>query len=230
MKPIKQQDNQEGHMTDDAIPKNGSYWIYCIVGARGRGKTSILISLLQDHLKKYYDNIYLVSTTGGMDPKLSDLIEELQVDNHFYDHFSEDVVSTICEEIKAYNSAHDSKRSKPRSLIVFDDCVSDLPKSSAKMSAFNRLIVGSRHYKTDIIITTQQFRKLNTLIRSNLDIISLFGTSNMKELNAYSEDLNINKGQFESLLESIEYERHAFLTINFLNGKPRFYKAFNRIE
>lgn len=224
---IKRIDNQEGKKLnrEEAIPKDSGYWIYAIIGARGRGKSTILLNLLNEHLKKYYDNIYLFSTTADMDPKFEKLIEELDEEDKFIPTFSEEKLEQVLNIIKDYNSQHNN----PRNLIVFDDCISLFPKSTDKSSIFNKFIVGSRHYKTDCILTSQQFRKLNTLIRSNLDIISLFPTVNKKELNAYSEELNIEKVPFEMALDKIQEDKHKFLTINFMHGKPIMYINFEII-
>ena len=61
----------------DAYPKNSGYFLWAIVGMKSSGKTTLLYNLLLHHLKGYYDNIYLVSTTAKNDKKMSDLIDEL---------------------------------------------------------------------------------------------------------------------------------------------------------
>ena len=226
---IKKIDNQEGKKMNPriALPKDAGFWLYVIIGSRGRGKSTILLNLLNDHLKKYYDNIYLFSTTAEMDDKFKKLIEELEDEGKFFGMFSDEAMEGVLESIKNFNEEH--KKDHPRNLIIFDDMISQFPKSTDTHSIFNKFIVGGRHWKCDCIITSQQFRKLNTLIRSNIDIISLFPTINKKELNSYTEELNVNKGELDMLLDKISDDKHKFLTINFMHGKPIFYENFNLI-
>lgn len=225
---IKRLDNQEGKMSDDPIPKNSVYWLYTIIGARGRGKSTILLNLLNTTLKKYYDNIYLFSTTANMDDKFADLIEELENENKFINGFSEQDLTRVLEEIKEFNE--DAK--EPRNLIIFDDCISMFPKATEANSIFNKFIIGGRHYKTDTIITSQQFRRLNTVIRSNMDIITMFPTINKNERDAYIKELNVDKDYFIDLMDYVSNlnDKHTSITINFLNGRPMYYINFRKLK
>jgi hypothetical protein len=216
-------DDQDFKTTDEAIPKDHGYFIYCIIGGRGRGKSTILLNLLNGYLKQYYNNIYFCSTTAKRDPKFEKLIEELEDEDHFYDSFSDTICSEIMEKL-----IQNIEEKETRNLIILDDVASMIPASTEKNSSFNKLIMGSRHYKTDIILTSQCFNKLNTIVRKNLDIISLFSTVNKKELTSYTDELNVDKDQFLNYLDLLE-GKHEFLTISFLHGNPVFFKNFDKI-
>jgi energy-coupling factor transporter ATP-binding protein EcfA2 len=220
---ITPRDNQDFKGDQEAIPKDNGYFIYCIVGARGRGKSTILLGLLNGYLKGYYNNIYLCSTTCYKDDKFKALVEELKEEDKVYDTFSDSICQEIMDKLE-----NDVENGDKRNLLILDDCASLIPTSTEKNSSFNKLILGSRHYKVDIILTTQKFNKLNTLVRSNLDIISLFSTVNKKELQCYTDELNVNKEHFEDMLNQL-VDKHEFLTISFISGKPVFYKNFDRI-
>jgi hypothetical protein len=141
----------------------------------------------------------------------------------FYNEFSEETIKNIMEYLKSYNEDHKN----PRNLLIFDDCLSSLPNSQDKLSNFNKLIVGSRHYKVDIIITAQSFIRLNTIVRRNLDIITLFsGIVNKKELKSYFDELNVDEDEFKEMYNELTEtsDKHDYLTINFLEKKPRFFK------
>ena len=223
-----------------AIPKFQQYWIYCIVGGRGKGKSTIIIDLLNGYLKKYYDDIYLVSTTADKDDKFQPLIEELSEDKKFYNSFSEQIIHEIMDRIDEENDKHKKQGKVPgtkdilkyRSLLIFDDCISELPTSMIRGSRFNKLIVGSRHYKTDIIITTQSFKKLNTLIRKNLDIISLFPSVNKMEIKAFLEELNVDEDTLMNCFDQLadNNDPHIFLTMNFMNCvRPKLFLEFKKM-
>ena len=205
------------------IPKNKKFWSYAIIGSKGRGKSSILLKLLDEHLSKYYDNIFFVSTTALMDKKFENLLKELIPEGKFFDHFSEEVIHEIADKIREFNEEFPKN---PRSLLILDDCISELPRSMEKGSYFNKFFVGSRHYKCDIIITTQSYKKLNTLIRNNLDLITMFHSNNKQEIKNLLAELNITEESLLQALESISEEPHSTVTINFMEGKPLICKNF----
>ena len=216
-------DNQV-NITDAPLPK-GSYYIWIIVGKRGSGKSNLILNALgnKEAYKKYYDNIYLVSPTASKDSKFEKLCEELDREDKCYDECSDKIISEIVDKITAFNDNY-KKKGKPRNLLILDDCLAQLPRSTQKNSAFNKLIVGNRHAKLDIWITTQQFKKVNPLIRANADLVSFFANDNVMERKAFLDEYGIS----EELLDDATGEKHSFLHISFNSNKPTYYKRFDK--
>lgn len=221
-------DHQAFQKTDEALPKGGTgYFIYTIIGQKGTGKSTILIGLLKDYFKKYYDNIYFVSPSARRDDKFKTLIDELEPEGKFFDTLNDDVASEIMN-----NLIKNIDEDETRNLTIFDDCINLLPSSSDKESPFNTFIISSRHYKTDIIITAQKYNRLNTTIRANTDIISIFPSNNRKELETYVKELNISPDKLHEYIEYISDDKHNFLTISYIAGKtarPTCYVNFDQI-
>jgi polyhydroxyalkanoate synthesis regulator phasin len=154
--------------SEEAYPKHCGYYLWVVSGAKGSGKTTLLYNVLLHHLKGYYDNIYLISTTAKNDKKMTDLVDELSEEDKIYTECSPDVISEVIEKIQEKND-----EGAKNNLVWFDDCIHLLPKSTQKNSVFNKLITTMRHYKTDVWITTQSYLRLNTLVRSNMDLFSI---------------------------------------------------------
>ena len=225
-------DKQEYGNTREALPKSmnsrtGGFFIYCIVGQKGSGKSTVLLNLLNTYFKKYYDNIYYVSTTGQKDPKFKALIDELDEDGKYYNNFTEDVMSQIMEQLE-----QNIEDGEFRNLVIFDDCVAKFPLATDKSSVFNSYIIGSRHYKADIIITSQKFNKLNSIIRCNTDIFSIFPSNNKYERQCMIKELNVDEDRLIKYIDEISDDKHNFLTISFISNKsakPKYYKIFDEI-
>lgn len=211
----------------DPLPKKNNL-IWLIVGAKSKGKSNLLLrSLMHDEFyKNYYDNIYLVSPTADKDPKFDSLVKELRDDNHFYEEPTAENVEEIIENIKMFNDNFNMKKKKrqPRSLIIFDDCVSSFPRSTEK-SIINKLIISHRHLKTSIFITSQSFKKLNTIIRSNADMISFFQNDNRSELKGFQEEFSI-KDEYLDLLKM----SNDFLHVSFCSGKKKIFMKFDPVD
>jgi hypothetical protein len=117
---------------------------------------------------------------------------------------------------------------KPHSLIIFDDCLNELSKSTQK-SIQNRLWTRNRHYYTNIAITSQRYLKLNPTIRNNLDTISFWKTANQREYETLEEDLNVDPKTLKKVYDFATKEPFSFLHITFNAGHPKFFKRFDEI-
>jgi len=223
-KYLKTKDNQV-KISDDPLPKEINF-IYVMVGKRGSGKSNLLLNALEHKIfyKNYFDNIIFISPTARNDKKFSDLVEEVEEMNNFYDDLDEDFLTEIIDKIKAFNDNFKKKRD-PRNLLIFDDCIHMLPKSTQK-SKLHEIITTNRHLKTSLIITSQRFKNINTLIRSNLDMISFFKNDNIIEKKLFCDEYNIDK----DILDAVCKNNHDFIHISFCSGVPLYYDKFNIIK
>lgn len=208
--------------SEEPLPKN-MFNIWTIYGARGSGKSNLLLNALRHKIffKNYYNNIYLFSPTAMNDAKFKDLVDELEEDNKLFTDCDEETIKEIIEKIKGYNE--ENKNAK--NLIIFDDCIHMLPRSTQK-SVIHELITTNRHLRTTIIITSQRFKNISTLIRANADIISFFKTNNTMEKKLFCDEYSIN----EEVLEAITENNHDFMHITFTSGKPLFFDKFTKIN
>lgn len=224
---LKKHDNQVNR-SDDPLPKNGACLVYCLIGGKGSGKSSLALSILKsvNGYKGYFDNIFLISPTASRDPKFEKLINELKEDNKVYTELDENVMDEIINKLDSFNDEFDSKAEKrqPNNLCIFDDCLSMLPKSTEK-SRFNELITTSRHRRCSVWIMSQKYNSINPLIRSNTDLISMFRTNNKRELETFYDDINMDKKILEKCYDFATQEANSFLHVS----KPVLYKKFDKI-
>lgn len=216
--------------SNDPLPKQDIVWI--VSGGKGSGKSTMILNVLKNKLayKGFFDNIMLVSPTALRDKKFDKLREELDREDKYYTNCDDETILEIMEKLQNFNDNFDEKEEnrKPHSLIIFDDCLSSLPKSMQK-SKFNELITTSRHLKTSVWILVQKFNKVNPLIRDQADIISIFRTNNKQEIQTMEDSLNVDKKQFNELYEFATSEPNSFLHISFFGGQPKFHKKFDQI-
>jgi hypothetical protein len=120
------------------------------------------------------------------------------------------------------------ERLLPRHLIILDDCINLLPRSTAN-SRINDLYTNHRHLKASIITTSQVYNKLSTAIRRNADMLSLFRTENAQEYDAISGDWCIDPKTFGGMWDYATAEPNSFLHVQVCGPRPLFFKKFNRI-
>lgn len=228
-KDLNKLDNQVVK-SDEPLPKQDIVWI--VSGGKGSGKSTMILNILKSKnaYKGFFDNIMLVSPTAMRDKKFDKLREELDEENKYFTDCNDETIEEIMSKLQQFNDNFDEEEEerKPHNLIIFDDCLAALPKSTQK-SKFNELITTSRHLKTSVWILVQKFNKVNPLIRDQVDLISIFKTNNKQELQTIEDSLNLDKKDFENLYNFATYEPNSFLHISFFGGKPKYFKKFDQI-
>jgi len=224
---IRPLDNQIS-FSDEALPKD-RHLIWCLCASRGKGKTTMLLNALNHKqlFKGYFDNIYLISPTAKNDDKFKPLIKELNQEDKFYTELNENNIREIIAGLEVYNRDFNRKKYKrePRSLLILDDCIANMPRSTQK-SVINELIIQNRHKKCSIWITSQKLTKLNPLIRSNVDVISFWKCDNKKELTSFCDEYNIPEEEVDAMCEN----NNDFITVSFCSGKKRIFYKLNPVD
>jgi len=224
----KPKDNQSNYKQEEVFAKD--HFLYLIVGRKRSGKTTLALNLLdtpesKGGLKKKFDAIWLISPTAEADPKMSELVEELKTDGHFWTEFNNEVQLDLMNKIKMFNEVWEKKR-KPHHLVIYDDVMAFLPHNKKKGQAFNSFMTNQRHFKSSAIILAQRLNELNPLIRSQADLVSYFRQDNPKEDKIFSETFGVPP----ELIYACTNEPHSFLTANFLHTPPKFYRQFDEIK
>lgn len=196
-------DNQVNYDNIDPLQK-GNHNVWLIVGRKGSGKSTFVLNLLRKKqmYRRAFDNIYLVSPTAQRDDKFDKLCEELSNEDKCFDECSADVLTDIRERVQKFNDEFLQKKSgkrgvpakKPHSLLILDDCISDLNKGSEIKNVINKMVMNSRHLKLSIWIVSQKFKLISTAIRANADMLTFFNNKNdveRKSLEEYGIDTKL---------------------------------------
>lgn len=216
-------------------PFPNSNFLYLLIGGIGSGKTTLALSLLKADkndggFRKLFNKIYIVSPTAKYDDKFDKLIEEVDRDGNYYTECNDDTIGEIIEKIEEFNEEwkDDKKKGKPNSLVVIDDCVDAFSKK--KSNKLNKLVLTLRHLKTTVFIMSQKFVSIPLLIRTQARAISFFPTLNRKEEQALINEINIDEDLFQRLIHFAgSGQGHPFLHIKLADGRPQFFKKFDRI-
>jgi hypothetical protein len=123
---------------------------------------------------------------------------------------------------------------KPKvNYIIFDDLIGMGAFNKKAKSLISNLVIKHRHLRTNLIFTTQSFKAIPPVIRTNIDIYCIFKSSSYNEIiNKIHEDISgyIKLDDFIEIYEYGTIERNDCLTIinNSMQGSgTRFYKNWN---
>ena len=200
------------------------------IGSVRSGKTNALINMLRRDYRndggmygpEYFNDTLVISNTINNDPKGKFLKDAFRVEDHYEDRFINDLIE----------SQKKHKRSEaPTVLLVLDDIISkDFKKTSS--NSINTLATRFRHYEMSIMVFTQSFRAVSTMVRSNAQNIMIFRQQSSKELEKIAEeyaDLCGDEAQFLKYYNIAHSEPYQFLYIDGQSNPARFYKSFEDI-
>ncbi len=233
---LKALDSQVDLGKDSPFPR--SNFLYLLVGGVGSGKTTLCLNLLQidrekGGFRKAFNQIYVVSPTAKYDDKFGRLIDEVNYEGNYYQECTDETIGEIIEKLEGYNEMFKrdkkNKGKKPSSLVIIDDCVDSF--SRKRMSRLAKLVLTLRHLKTSVFIMSQKLVSIPPLIRAQARAISFFPTLNRKEEQALVNEINIDENLFHRLITfASDGPDHPFLHVKLGEGKPIFFKKFDKIN
>jgi ABC-type dipeptide/oligopeptide/nickel transport system ATPase component len=201
--------------------------IFAIIGPKGSGKSSIVLSLLtskKSPFRRYFDNILLVSPTAKYDDKMRPLQEEVDSEGKYWESLNEQTAEEMIELLNELNTG----KKKPQNLIILDDCTQSFP-TGKKPSKITSLFTNSRHLKTSIWVITHKYTSMPPVFRNQLDSLFIFRTNSKIEIEGFKRDLNCDESVFEENLKKATEEPHSFLFVNLTGGKCKMYKRFDEL-
>ena len=214
--------------SDDVLPMGSR--IFAIIGPKGSGKSSIILSLLtskKSPYRKYFKNILLCSPTAQYDDKMKPLQEEVAMEGHYWDSLTDGTAEEMIDELNRMNEAYTGKK-KLQNLIILDDVTHSFP-TGRKPSKISALFTNSRHLKTSIWVITHKYTSMPTIFRNQVDAMFIFRTNSKMEIECFKRDLNCDEDTFERNLQEATEEDHSFLYINMVGGKCKMFKRFDRL-
>ena len=224
-KQLKKLDNQVLD-SEEALPhRSGLLWLLC--GRKGSSKTSTMLNVLKTKAKdggykNYFSNIIIVSPTMLKDKKCDKLREAVEEDGNFYSDFNNKIMTEIMEKLASYAQDYKSDES---SLLILDDCLALLP-TSKKENKFHEFITQMRHYKCSCWIMLQFLKGASTLVRANVDMLSMWRSDSESEINSLIESFNVPR----QIYEFATNEPYSFLHVTYTSGQPRYFKKFDLIQ
>lgn len=213
-------------------PTAGSYANVIYETLKSLDKNDIHLEYSDELLKSILDDI------ESKDQEFKDYIEYKKV----YDKFLKlkriekmDILELQILEIHDFMSPKDyyGDITPKINFLIFDDLIGTGAFNKKAKSLISNLTIKHRHLKTNLIFTTQSFKLIPAVVRTNIDIYCIFKSASYNEiLNKIFEDVSgyITYNKFKELYEYSTQDAHDCLTIinNSLDKSgTSFYKNWN---
>ena len=202
--PVKTFENRS--IKSIPYPLQQPNFLMIIVGPCRSGKGVYLMNVLLNKnlgYRDYFDNIIYISPTIRSDKTAKIL-------------YKDDDITKITDNLEHLNDilrviVEDQKESEESLLVVIDDCLGLLGSNS---SYFSTLCSKYRHYNMSLIITTQSFRSIPLICRSNASAYVLFKSHNKKEIEKLEEEMGGMFPEFLKLYDEATKEKFSFLYLD----------------
>jgi len=207
---------------------------YLLIGKTGSGKTYSSKKILETTFKHIpMENRFLISpsATSSMDTTLLPYFDEENISNVFEEEYLTDIlIPMIISERKdvkeKYNYEYiDGVKTKvkrkyklkyPEYLVFVDDCIENL-SSSGKVKGLSSFITRARHVGCHLIITSQYYRSVSNVLRTNAKNFHIFTTNALEVKKLYDEHSGIfdNFKDFKHYFNDMTEEQYSYFIINY---------------
>jgi len=161
--------------------------VYLIVGAKGSGKSSLMVSLLTSKKKPYkayrgkFHSVLLNMPKSSADSIKGKPFASLPASN-FYSNFNEAFLDKI------YETAEENTEEEHQTLCILDDCSSKLKTNRAMIDKLTLLVHKHRHLRLSIWILVQDLISCPLAIRKNCCCLAYFRPTNEKSNQIFREE------------------------------------------
>jgi len=185
------------------------------------GKSTLLMNLIYNDsfFKNVFDEVIFISPTCLNDMTLTHLRDDDEItkicDNlHDIDLILKSLVEIQKQKIDRKNN---------HMLVILDDMLGYIKPRS--YLAF--LCTRYRHFKISLIISSQSFRSIPNVVRTNASFYIIFSTTNNKEMEKQNEEFDGLFPNFKTLLKKATDKPYQFLYLDL--KKVRAFTNFDDI-
>ena len=193
-------------------PLPPKYFLWCVVSPPRSGKTACILNLLANsnfYGRDFFDEIYYFSPSQNHDavtrhtlPKLDNVI---QIDDPDQIECADILLKQIMEQ-----QSKEDPDDKPNILCVFDDMQGLLERNKQLC----RLAGKYRHSAINIMVVTQQYKSIPTMIRNAMTCFTHFHIPNEKEYIKMNEEIHDRFPNGAELARQATQKRYDFCFIN----------------
>lgn len=171
-----------------------------LIGKAGSGKTSFLVSLLNQrgkYFNKVFHKIYLFMPNSSRASMKNNIFEHLP-DEQLYEGVNFENLSEV------YENLLENTENKKKSLIILDDVQSYLKNKEVEVNLLH-IIANRRHLRCSVCIILQQYVKCPLDIRKSFTQLSVFNVNKEEWKYIYDENVSVPKNDWEEVMK--EYKK-----------------------
>ena len=192
------------------MPKFLSGFFMTLIGARRSGKSFLMKKLLKGDMKGIFkeENIFILCPTID----LNDDFDDFPLARKYTDP-DPAVIQAVMDE-QLYNIKTYGRKRTPEVLIIFDDCADN--NIIRFGSILDTLAVRGRHFKINVMVSSQRMSAVSRTARLNSDYFIVFSPYNFSEAEQFFEQYVAKKDRKKMIdkLKDIWDVDYAFVVVD----------------
>jgi hypothetical protein len=197
-----------------------------IVAPSFSGKSILIQNLILDVYRGSFERIFIFSPTVHLDTvwrpvkeyitKTISPNEKEQID--FEDYDPTDLEAIIEKQKKVIQYLKDQGQKNLFSILIVLDDLSENQEFLRGNRVLQALYTKGRHLSISTLISVQNYKSVNPVIRKNLTFLIVFKLRNYSDLDAILEEFSniTDKKTLKQIYELATAEKHSFLYIDFM--------------
>ena len=188
-----------------------------------------MLDLLLRHYRGAFDRIYLYSPSATLDKgrgplrKYIDEIQHVSKDEPtFFDEFDDTAMQEqIALQMRVAEYAKTAKMEVPQVLFIVDDFADD-ERLHRGHTALASIAIRGRHFGASLWVSTQKYRALAPVIRTNLTALFCWPPANRLERKAIIEEISgrYSPEEIEEMLQHVSQRPFGFLFVDLKTSDP----------
>tara|TARA_R110000868_G_scaffold185862_2_gene427897 strand:+ start:1135 stop:1977 length:843 start_codon:yes stop_codon:yes gene_type:complete len=189
-----------------------------IIAPPRSGKTNLIMNLLLNeqfyyNKKKapysYFDEVMYLSPTSPFDKTCCEMLPKLENLIQISDPDELVMADTILNQITK-EQAEAEPEDRKKLLVIMDDMVGIIDK----LPKLQQISTKFRHYSLSIIIVSQSYRKIPSVIRNCFTCMIVFDLKNEKEFTKIQDEFTGSIPNSEKMIQQIVNKRYDFFYFN----------------
>jgi len=169
------------------------------------------------------DNIYIVCPSFDIDVKMSMIQKGLDIpDANIYREYDESELESWYDRIEEQFKKDVEDGKKPQhTLLVLDDIAFTGALKAHNHGVLTKIACNGRHILISLIVTSQKYTSISTVLRENCSGLICFESSNKQIDTLYEDHGNMSRKKFDEMFRDATKAKHSFLVINYSNDADR---------
>ena len=169
------------------------------------------------------ENIYIVCPSFDLDAKMHMIQKGLDIpETNIYREYNESELESWYDRIEEEFKKDVADGKKPKhTLLVLDDCAFSGSLKANNFGVLTKIASNGRHVLISLIVTSQKYTSVSTVLRENCSGLICFESSNKQIDLLYEDHGNTGRKQFDEMFRNATKEKHSFLVVNYSNDADR---------
>jgi GTPase SAR1 family protein len=193
------------------------YHAMAFIGRAGSGKTSMIVSMLQNKkpkiFRKRFENIIVIMPKSSRASLKNNIFDKNLSEDKLFNELDENIIDEIISKIEEASELGE------KTLLILDDVASQLKKSTYLQTRLNHIIYNRRHLHCCLWMALQTYSSLPLTCRKNLSHAFIWKPAKKEAENLFEELFEMKKETVSEIMNEAYDKDHNYIYMSIYDQK-----------